>query len=175
MRSGITITKVYILFLYLLTNSLLWLGFAFYIVPTYSSLGVEWAPNILKIFETLFVICLFSWYLPSKLTRPSDFFVHVQFLFPIIPMLAIYGSSYLPKAYMCFVLLSFAIMCHMRKIKIQRIRLARIPTRLMMWSLLILAGIYILSIIVRGGLTYLNFNFLKVYEFRSLAAQNLPQ
>jgi len=75
---------------------------------------------------------------------------------------------------MYFVLLAFTVVCYARKLKLPNIKGGIISINIMMWGLLIIAGIYILSIIMKGGLQYFNLNLLKVYEFRNLAAQNLP-
>lgn len=167
--------KIKILFLYLIAFALLWFGYATFIVPIYGYRGFEWAPNGVKVVEALLAIVLFALSLPSRVNRPSDFFIHVHFLLPVVPMLVLYSASDLPRIYIYFVLLAFAVVCWVRKFKLPKIKGEMIPIPIMMWGLLILAGIYILSIIMKGGFQYFNLNLLKVYEFRSLAAQNLPQ
>ena len=175
MRVYLSNTKLKILFLYLIAYALLWFGYARFIVPIYGYSGFEWAPNKIKLFETLLVIVFFALSLPLNVKRPSDFFVHVHFLLPVVPMLVLYSASDLPRVYMCFVLLAFAIVCHVRKFKLPKIKGDMISVPIMMWSLLSIAVIYILSIVLQGGLQSFNLNLLKVYEFRSLAAHNLPQ
>ena len=174
MHIYLTKTKPEILFLYLVALALLWFGYATFIVPIYGYMGFGWAPNGVKVFESLVALVLFALYLPSAVKRPSDFFIHVHFLLPVVPMLVLYGASDLPRAYMYFVTLAFAVVCLVRKFKLPKIKGDMIPIRIMMWGLLVIAAIYILSIILYGGLRYLNFNLLKVYEFRSLTAQDLP-
>ena len=174
MHICLTKTKLKILFLYLIAYAMLWFGYATFIVPIYGYSGFEWAPNMVKVFESLIALILFALYLPSIVKRPSDFFVHVHFLLPVVPMFVLYSASDLPRAYMCFVLLAFAVVCFVRKFKLPKIKKNLIPIQTMMWGLLIISGIYILSIILQGGLRYLNFNPMKVYEFRNLASQNLP-
>ncbi len=162
------------LILYLLVYASLWFGYAIFVVPVYGYSGFGWAPNGEKVFESIIALVFFGLYLPSEVKRPSDFFVHVHFLLPVIPMLVLYGASDLPRAYMYFVLLAFAVVCFVRKFKLPKIKGNLIPVQKMMWGLLIFAGIYILSIILQGGLRYFNVNLMKVYEFRDLAAHNLP-
>ena len=166
--------KLKILMLYLVAFALLWFGYATFIVPIYGYMGFEWAPTGVKVVEALLAIVFFAFVLPVRVKRPSDFFLHVHFLLPVVPMLVLYSASDLPRAYMYFVLLAFAVVCWVRKFKLPIIKGDVIPIHIMMWGLLIIAGIYILSIIMKGGLQYFNLNLLKVYEFRSLAAQNLP-
>jgi len=175
MRIYLIDTKPKILFLYLIAYAFLWFGYASFIVPIYTHLGFEWMPNKIKVFESLLAITLFALSLPLKIKRPSDFFIHVHFLLPIIPMLILYSASDLPRKYIYFVLLSFAIVCLVRKIQLPRIKTGIISIPIMTWGLLIIVAIYVLSIILQGGLQYFNLNLLKVYEFRDLVAQNMPQ
>ena len=174
MHIYLTKTKPKILFLYLVVYALLWFGYATFIVPIYGYSGFTWAPNGLKAFEALLALVCFALSLPSTVKRPSDFFIHVHFLLPVIPMFVLYSASDLPRVYMYFVILAFAVVCLVRKFKLPKIKGDMIPIQIMMWGLLVIAAIYIISIILQGGLQYLNFNILKVYDFRSLAAHNLP-
>ena len=166
--------KLKILMLYLVAYALLWFGYAKFIVPIYGYSGFGWAPNGVKVFEALLAIVFFALCLPSRVKRPSDFFIHVHFLLPVVPMLVLYSASDLPRIYIYFVLLAFAVVCFARKLKLPKIKGDMIPINIMMWGLLTIVAIYIISIILHGGLRYFNLNLLKVYEFRSLAAQNLP-
>lgn len=167
--------KLKILMLYLVAFALLWFAYATFIVPIYGYMGFEWAPNRLKIVEALLAIVFFVSSLPSRVKRPSDFFIHVHFLFPVLPMLVLYGAADLPRAYIYFVILAFAVVCLVRKFKLPKIKGDMIPIHIMMWGLLLFVVIYIISIIQYGGLQYFNLNLFKVYEFRSLASQNLPR
>jgi hypothetical protein len=167
-------TKIKILFLYLIAYVLLWFGYARFIVPIYGYMGFEWAPSMVKVSEALLAIVFFALSFPSKVKRPSDFFVHVHFLLPVVPMLVLYSAADLPRVYLYFVLLAFAVVCHVRKFKLPKIKGDMIPVPIMMWGLLSVAAIYILSIVLQGGLQYFNLNLLKIYEYRSLASQNLP-
>jgi len=167
-------TRRKILMLYLIAFAMLWFGYATFIVPIYGYKGFEWAPNGVKVFESLLAIVSFALVLPSRVKRPSDFFIHVHFLLPVVPMLVLYSAADLPRVYIYFMLVAFAVVCWVRKFKLPKIKGDMIPINIMMCGLLVIAGIYILSIIMKGGLQYFNLNLLKVYEFRSVAAQNLP-
>ena len=167
-------TRRKILMLYLIAFALLWFGYTTFIVPIYGYKGFEWAPNGVKVFESLLAIVFFALVLPLRVKRPSDFFIHVHFLLPVVPMLVLYSAADLPRVYIYFVLLAFAVVCWVRKFKLPKIKGDMIPISRMMWGLLIIVAIYIISIILQGGLRYFNLNLLKVYEFRNIAAQNLP-
>jgi len=174
MQINLIYTKARYIILCLIAYSLLWVGYAKFIVPIYGYSGFGWEPNKLKAVEGFLVIFFFTLILPSKIKKPSDFFVHIHFLLPIVPMLVLYSAADSPREYLCYVLLSFALVCLVRKIRLPKIKGDIIPMHMMMWGLLILTTIYIVSIVLQGGLHYINFNLLKVYEFRSLAAHNLP-
>ena len=75
---------------------------------------------------------------------------------------------------MYFVLLAFAVVCVVRNFRLPKIKGDIIPIQIMMYGLLIITAIYIFSIILHGGLRYFNLDLMKVYDFRDLAAENLP-
>ncbi len=166
--------KLRILSLYLIVFGLLWLGYGTFIVPVFGYSGFNWSPDRIKASESLLVFIIFVWMLPSSVKRPSDFFIHLHFLLPIVPMLVLYAAADLPRTYMYFVVLTFAAVCLFRKCHIPRIKGYIIPIPIMTWGLLILVAIYILSIILLGALKYVNFNLLNVYEFRTDASENMP-
>ncbi len=159
---------------YLIAFTLLWVGYTKFVVPIFGYMGFEWAPNKVKIIEALLAIIFFALILPSRVKRPSDFFIHVHFLLPIVPMLVLYGASDLPRIYMYFALLSFGVVCFARKLKPPKIKGDIIPIPIVMWGLLIIVVIYISSIISQGGLRYFNLDLRKVYEFRAIASEGLP-
>lgn len=166
--------KQIIVFLYLLAFVVLWLGYAFFIIPIYKYEGYIWSPNVAKVMESIFIIVFFAFFLPSNFKKPSDFFVHVHFLLPILPMLVLYGTSDYSREYMFFVVFAFLIVCVIRKINMPKIQGDILPASLVMWGSLIFVIIYILLIISQGGLAYFNLDLRKVYEYRSAAAENLP-
>jgi hypothetical protein len=167
--------KSTILFLYLVAFGLLWLGYASFIVPVFAYSGFEWSPNRIKVLESLLVIFFFVWCLPSAIRRPSDCFVHIHFLLPVLPMLVLYGAADYAREYMYFVILAFAIVCMIRKLHIPKIKGDIVPTSIMMWGSLLVVAIYILGVFLQGGSTYFNLDLRRVYEFRMAAAENLPR
>lgn len=175
MHNFLTHTKRDILFLYLVTYTFLWLGYAWFVVPVYGYSGFEWAPNFVKVFESLAVLVFFVVVLPPAVNRPSDFFIHMHFLLPVVPMLVLYSASDLSRTYMYFVVLAFYIVCLVRRFKMPKIKSDVIPVPIMMWGFLSLAAIYILGVIQQGGFRYFNLDLMKVYELRRDAAQNLPE
>jgi hypothetical protein len=158
----------------LIAYALLWFGYIKFIVPIFGYSGFKWMPNNLKVVEAILAIVFFTILLPSKIQKPSDFFVHVHFLLPIVPMLVVYSAADFPREHLYYTLSSFTLICLIRKIKMPKIKGTFISMHLMMWGLLIITTILIGGILLHGGLQYINFNPLNVYEYRSLAAHNLP-
>jgi len=160
--------------LYLIAFSLLWYGYAVYIVPKYDYMGFAWTPNREKVVEGILAVVFFACILPSKVNKPSDFYLHVHFLLPVLPMSVLFGAADLPREYFYMVLFAFVVVCVVRNFQLPKIKGDIIPVPVMLWSLLIISAVYISSIILLGGIRFFNLNLLKVYEFRSIAAQNLP-
>lgn len=169
------IAKLEILFLYLCTFLLLWLGYAIFIVPVYGYAGFNWSPNILKLYESILLLIFFGLYLPAKVKRPSDFFIHMHFLFPIITMLVLYAAADYPRLYIYMVVISFLTVCFVRKIKIPFRIKGIISSRKLIYIFFILSFAFIVSIILLGGLRYFNLNIWEVYEYRSVSASHLPK
>ncbi len=166
--------KRIIIILYLSAFGLLWFGYGLFIVPIYGYSGFTWSPNLFKIIESILIILAISWSLPAVFKRPSDFFVHLHFLLPILPMLVLYGASDYARQYMYFVVLAFAMVCMVRKLRVPKIKSASVPASVMMWFSLFAVLIYILFIISQGGFAYFNLDLRKVYDFRVAASRNLP-
>ena len=170
------IFKLQIIILYSIAYLLLILGDEVLIAPSYGYLGFFWSPQPFKIFEGFICTLVISSILPTKFRRPSDILIHVQMLFPILPMLVLYGAQNGPRGYLYVVLLAFLIMYLLAtKIRFKAVRIGRSLSPKLYQSLLLLTGWCAISIIILyGGCRYFNLNIWKVYEFRSTAAHNLP-
>jgi hypothetical protein len=145
-----------------------------YIEPTFGYSGFYWNPSSTKIVEGGSVVAIISYLLPKKFNRPSDILLHVQFLFPILPMCVLYGARSEPREFLYFTLLGFlVVMVVARIIRIKPVHFTSVNIILLQRVLLVIAWIIIGSIIAQGGLAYLNFDFSRVYEIRTSAAENL--
>jgi hypothetical protein len=175
MHIFLNIGRLKIITFYLIAFALLWYAYVEFIASIYGYMGFDRIQNRVKEVEGLLSILFFASLLPSKIKKISDFFVHVFFLLPVVPMLVLYSAADQPREYLFFVLLAFSVVCLVRMVRLPIIKSVMIPAPLMMRGLLFLVIIYILSIIWQGGLQYFNLNIFKVYEFRTFAAQNLPK
>jgi hypothetical protein len=164
-----------ILTYYLLSFILIFLGYYAYIVPEYGYTGFKWSINYLKLIESIVFILVFSFILPKRFFRPSDIFLHLQFLFPILPMLVLYSAADYSRYFMYVTMLSFFIINYISsKIRLTPLRISKLSASAFQKIIIIIAWSLILSIIYIQGFRYLNFNFNLVYTLREDVASNLP-
>ena len=167
--------KLQILFLYIFAFILLLWGYKSFVVPVYGYSGFSWQPNLTKIIEGLICTLLISFILPMKFKKPSDILIHIQFLFPILPMLVLYGSQDCPRVYVYVTLLAFmTIYLLASHIKLKPVKISSINIGLYQKILLFVGWAVITAIVLMGGWRFFYLNIWRVYEFRSAAANNLP-
>ena len=175
-RTASWIEKKFLMMLgYVLGYVALFWGYYIYLVPVWGEYGFLWRPDWGKVMEALCYVGIISWALPLTVRRPSDFFLHMQFLLPILPMLVLFGAMGQPRRFIYTVLFSFFLL--LLTVKVARFRPLRSPKiKLGIFQVILLFGGYLIiaSIILQGGLRYFNLNFARVYEYRSAAALNLP-
>lgn len=171
----ILMEKISISLLYLFFYALILLGYYQFIVPIYGHSGFKWSPDLLKIAEGVFLVFILPCFLPVRYTKPSDLLLHLHFLFPILPMLVIYGVEGKPRDVLYITVIAFLLVVLIAsKVHIRSIRIVKISPILFQRLLLGSSFVVIGLIIIFGGLKYFNLNLLRVYEFRSDAASNLP-
>jgi|APSaa5957512535_1039671.scaffolds.fasta_scaffold40496_1 hypothetical protein len=166
-------TAIYLL--YYFTFSLLTFAYATFVTPVFSYEGNDWIPNQMKLWESFIMLTIILVFIPKRFNKPSDILLHIQLLLPILPMLVLYGASDKPREYIYYTIVSFFIlMLIVRYLDFKLLAMPKISSKIIGRILLVMGGLYILSIITFGGLKYLNFDLKKVYEFRSISASNLP-
>lgn len=165
--------KINLTLLYLLAFTLLWVGYSTF-VTVVGFIGFAPNVNVLKIIESIFLLFLISFMLPSKVKKPSDFLMHIHFLLPILPMLVLYGAQDLSRKYILYAILAFTLLNYIRKFQFPNLKEGSLNPSRITNILFTIVFIYISSIIYLGGLNYINFNLLEVYNFRSAASDNLP-
>ncbi len=95
--------KIRISFYYLTAYLLILYGYHYYLVPNYAYEGLKWFPDSTKILESMLLVLLLPIFLPVSFKKPSDVFLHIQLLFPIIPTIVLYGAA--NEARSCYILL----------------------------------------------------------------------
>lgn len=167
--------KILIILAYVVTYLMLLYGYYIYLVPKWSYYGFLWHPDWTKMVEALVYVAIISLVLPVSVRKPSDFFLHLQFLMPILPMLVLYGAMGQRRTYIHATLLSFGIILMMVKtIRLKPIRTPKIPPKDLQTLLLFIGYLVVVSILLQGGWRYFNLSFTKVYVYREAAAANLP-
>jgi len=160
--------------LYLFAFSIMFFTYKDIISPLYGYMNFDWNPNSFKFVESIFLIIIISVLLPTKVNRPSDFLIHLLFLFPILPMIVLYGAENNSREFLYSVVLGFTVVQILRNIKLSPLRIAKIYAPTFSKFLLIISWSTILIILALGGTRYFNLNIFDVYEYRTLASKNLP-
>lgn len=169
-------TRLIILALHLSIFFALSFGFEHYIVPLYGYEGYEFYPNAENWYMALVAVTALSLVTPISHLKPSTLFQQLTLTVSIIPMLVLFYAedkslmypSQVVAAYLLTILLP-------RLIPIKPIRFPSISEAVLQRRFLLVAFGYIGVVFMLGGGAYLNFDFSKVYDFRSEAANNLPQ
>jgi len=153
----------------------LFYGYYVYLVPSWGYYGFLWHPDWTKIIEAMAWTTIISWILPVSIRKPSDFYIHLQFLVPILPMLVMYGALALPRPFMHAVLFSFGVMLLIvKRIRFKPVRTPNINPKDLQLLLLFIGYLVVASIIFQGGWRYFNIDLTKVYTYREAAASYLP-
>ena len=150
-------------------------GYYVYLVPIWGYYGFLWHPDWTKVVEALVYVAIIPWFLPISIRKPSDFYLHLQFLVPILPMLVMYGAMGEPRTYIYAVLLSFGVMLLLVKTtRFKPMRVPKIPPKDLQILLLFIGYLVVASIVLQGGWRYFNIDLTKVYTYREAAASYLP-
>ena len=165
-----------IILLYQFVYILLFYGYFSFVFPKYAYMGYQWNPDSFKIVEGLFFTFLASFFLPGRFKQPSDLFRHILFIFPIMPMLVLYGVASGEREYCYVTILAFFVILLVSAVPLQlkKMRIIRVNTKSIIRLLFFIILLYLLIILLLGGYKYFNVNIWKVYEYREAAAQNLP-
>lgn len=142
------------------------IGYIYFASPLFAYSGFFYELNLWKAVESYLALVIFAFILPCRMRRPSEFFVVFLFVFIAVPILSIYGLKDEAREYLYMVLSSFLVLCIV--IYLPKIRIGRLPKGRLVaiaLSLSVLVAIF-MWIAVRGGFNYLNFDLLRVYDFR---------
>lgn len=167
--------RIQLYFLYSIAYSILLYGYYAFVIPYFGYYGFEWSPNPIKITESIGLLYIILIFMPTEFKKPSDFLLHLQLLLPILGMLIIYGFANKPRLYTYIVTTCFLLIVFVSStLRVASFRIIRFSSDAMQKMLLVLAILIIGSIFAFGGMRFINFNLLKVYKFRHIAAANLP-
>lgn len=159
-------SRIFLVLAMILYKLLLDLSFIYYIAPKFAYEGYYIEINLYKLIESYLLLFLLSFIFKRNISKPSEFFILFFFSILIVPMLSIYSLQDKSREYLYMVLLSFMTIAITSKITQIKIPLIHNGRRIAV-VISVLTSLFLFSwIIMRGGLSYLNFNLLKVYDFR---------
>lgn len=166
-------SKAFFVFSMLLYRILIDLSYIYIISPNYSYSGLYLELNQFKTIESYLALLILSLILKCRIAKPSEFFIIFLFSMLVIPILSIYSLQDKSREFLYMVILSFLTIIIASKIKQIKVSIIYNGRKLAL-AISILTGFLLFSwIIVRGGLSYLNFDLLKVYEFRSTVGSTI--
>lgn len=163
-----------LLALHLLYFSLLLWVYTTFIVDIYQYTSIPNSLSINKIIiSIIFIIISFSFLRDNGL--PSFFYLNLILALGISPSFVIFSGGDLPFLFAITVFFAFLVVAiTVRIIKLRRLRLKYIDTNKLLYFFAILSLLFIFSIFAFGGGRFINFDIMRVYDFRSEAASNLP-
>ncbi len=166
-------SKIFLIFTLFLYRVLIDFSYIYIISPNYKYAGLYLELNTFKLIESYILLFVFSLLLKHRVNKPSEFFILFFFSIIAVPLLSIYSLQDKSREFMYMVLLSFLIIISASKIT--QVRIPIIPNgSIIAIAINILTGILLFTwIIIRGGFLYLNFDLLKVYDFRETVAELL--
>ncbi|MGB5970515.1 MAG: hypothetical protein WBG70_19535, partial [Spirulinaceae cyanobacterium] len=145
-----------------------------YIVSLFSYNGFENSLNLNNLPISIILIFVSSFSI-QKPGLPSYFFLHLTLALVIIPSLVIYCGSNIPIQFVFVSVSAFMLMSMTVNIlHVPRFRSSKINSNKLLVFLVILVVAIIGSVLALGGGRFLNFSLAAVYDFRRVAADNLP-
>ncbi|MEZ8292909.1 O-antigen polymerase [Vibrio splendidus] len=156
-------------------------AYQYFMLPVWGEdfLEVRWGLkpswNIFFIVNTIIYI-IASIYISRRRSRPSDFIHIIFFAFPIAPMLIISsfkGQGFLIAYGAIFALLLSCFVTRLRYVPISFSSKVNVfdKNNYLIFCTIIGAVIIVLSVL-KGGMSFLNFDFTKVYEYRRAASSS---
>jgi hypothetical protein len=134
------------------------------------------ALSIFSVGEGVSLIFVLGTLLPQRITKPSSFFIHLQFLAITIPMTVLYVAQGYPREYYYYSVLGFVVIAVVSKY----VKLPLMPLRLKSHrltsfvSITSLLGTYIAFLLLLGQGVNFNLDIWQVYEYRLSSADSLP-
>ena len=168
------LNRIFIIFLYLAIYVLLYFSYINYIVPVWGYYGFYEKIVPAKVILGGALTILLAWYLPTRFSKPSHILMHLQVLVPIMPMLAMYGASDQSSEYMIVIIVCILIIYWITILPRGPLTTGKLSESTLLNILFAISMCHVLLLIAFGGLNYLNFDVLKVYDYRRDSSNLLP-
>lgn len=164
-------------FLFVVLKSAIFVDFYMYFMQS-PALQYK-SSDVLAEFIFFGFLVLFALILPQEFKKPSDILLHIQFIFPIVPMLVLYSHFEIDHGYMYFVILCFLMMIGIVNIKTGNgkgytQKLMNISPFVYSIIFTFLGFLTIVLVLATGVASYFSLDFDKVYEFREDIADAIP-
>ncbi|WP_375752249.1 O-antigen polymerase [Vibrio sp. HN007] len=140
----------------------------------FSYAGFSYEYNIFRSFFSILLISTISFLLPVKYKKTSDFLLNIHFIMPVIPMFVLFSVGKGNVWFVSFLSLCFVYIVFLSRVKIRNVKVKKLNENKMLWLLLTFSMLIIFVIVAMGGYRYINFDITKVYQYRAVAANNLP-
>lgn len=146
-------------------------AYVIFVVPNFSYAGFELTLDLLKYVESWLIYLFFLYLFPKKFERPSNFFCAALLFIKILPLLVFYCFSDASREHL-YVIASGAALIYIlsrgRRLKLPFVKNGKNGVIFILWVgvMAVTFGFFKL-----GGYQLLNFNFLKVYEFRQASSE----
>jgi len=164
-------SKFFFIAIMLIYKVLIDLSYVYIISPNYAYAGLYLKISSLKLMESYLLLFIFLLILKHRINKPSEFFILFLFSLLAVPILSIYSLQDKSRDFLCMVMLSFLTIIIVSKFPQIKIPILNNGRKAAIF-ISVITGIFVFSwIISHGGLSYLNFNLLKVYDFRSIVAE----
>ncbi len=153
---------------------LLFWVYSHYVVVIYAHAGFADTLNINKAIISCSVIAV-SFLILHNNGMPSFFFLNIIIALIITPSFVITSGSDLPFSFLLVTWAAYIIIVLVvRFVRIPRIKIKQIQDVVLLRAFALLGVLFIANIFALGGGQYFNINFARVYDFREVAAKNVP-
>jgi hypothetical protein len=144
-------------------------GYWIFVNPIYSYAGFPWELTIIKYVESWFIFVFLVAFAPSKLSKPSDFFINVLLFGLMIPLLSFYGLADQSRQHLYIVILGYVLVAVFRSGRPLRFPVLR-EGRIIAF-LFVGAGVVGVSawFVASGGISFFNLDLTQVYQYRRAA------
>lgn len=170
-------TRFLTILLYFLIKVSLDFIYCSYIVPIWEYMGFSLCKSNEAIVLSSAYVFLLSISVPVKVKRPSDLFLHILALCPLMPMLTVYAYSFTCHKYMFMCIVSFFIIkaCKNLPSNLLNPKTLRKGYRIAFYFSVFIILLVTIHLLAKGGLRFFNLKLSKVYEFRSASARAVAQ
>ena len=151
------------------------LGYFVFVSPLFAYAGFVTDVNVLKYVESWVVLLVCACFLPCQGRRVSDYLVVFAYTGLLVPLLSLYALANHERWIVYAVFLQFALVLLFRSGKPIHISKVKGASSVMLWFTILVVCALSVWYVVSGGVRNMNFDLMRVYEFRAAAAADVAQ